>query len=232
MSDKLDGFGPIYVLNLERSPERQAHMLAEFEKHGITNFSFISAIDGTKDFEAQGVAVEQNSTMVPGEHGCAASHLLALEYWLSTSDSPYAIFFEDDISFELVDKWRFSWKEILQQVPTNFSTLQMCLIFTNWENIQLGLRPRDMANDWSSGAYVIHREYAQQLISRHIKQGSIKTFVNLSVSDSMLFCNPDAYVYPLFVETAKNQTTMVGRDHAGVHLASRDKILQLYEVNY
>jgi GR25 family glycosyltransferase involved in LPS biosynthesis len=226
MSNKLEGFGPIYVLNLERSPERRAQMLAEFEKHGITDFSFISAIDGTKDFQLQGVNIQQNKNIRPVENACAASHLLALEHWLSTNDSLYAIFFEDDISFELIEKWKFSWEEIIQQVPDVFDTLQMCPIRTHWESDHIGLRLRDIGNDWGAGAYVIHREYAQHLLSKHLQ---MNTFINMDVSENILFSSPNAYVYTLFVENATNETTMVGREnHAGVHTNSRNKVLEFY----
>ncbi len=228
MFNNLDGFEPIYVLNLERSPERRAHMLAEFEKHDITNFSFIRAIDGTKDLQSQGVFIYLNETILSVENACAASHLLALEYWLSTSDSPYAIFFEDDISFELVQKWKYSWKEILQQVPENYTTLQMCLIRTHWEDSHKNLRPRDESNDWGAGAYIIRREHAQQLVEHHVKNELLKTFTNIVLSENILFCNPNAYVYPLFVETAQNKTTMVGRDHAYFHENSRNRVLEFY----
>jgi GR25 family glycosyltransferase involved in LPS biosynthesis len=228
MSNKLEGFGPVYILNLERSPERRAQMLAEFEKHGITDFSFISAIDGTLELESQNVHIEKDESILSVENACAASHLMALEHWLSTSDSLYAIFFEDDISFELVEKWKFSWEEVIQQLPEGCTILQMCPIRTFWETNHIELRPRDVSNDWGAGAYVIRRDYAQHLVSQHIKNEPIKTFFNMALSENILFYNPNAYVYSLFVETEKNETTMVGRDHAGVHVDSRNKVLKFW----
>ena len=231
MSDKLDGFGPIYVLNLERSPERRARMIAEFEKHGITDFSFISAIDGTKDLESQGVVIKTNPSLVPAEHACTASHLLALEHWLSTNDSSYAILFEDDMSFELVEKWKVSWKELLNQIPEGYDILQMSPIRTYWEQEHSLLRLREVGADWGAGVYCIHREHAQHLVSQHIQNGLLKTFVKMDLSENILFNNAITYVYPLFTEIAQNESTMVGRNHDHIHRVNRDVILGFYSAD-
>lgn len=230
MSNKLKGFEPIYVLNLQRSPERKEHILSEFAKYGITNFSIISAIDGTLDLESQNVAIESNPHILPVENACAASHLLAIDHWLSTSDSDYAIFFEDDVSFELLEKWTFSWKELFQQLPDDCFVLQMCPIRTYWEKEHIELRPRDSGNDWGAGVYAIRRDFAQHLVSQHIVKGPVKTFTNMALSENVLFFNQNTYVCSLFVETEKNETTMVGRDHKGVHVNSRNKVLEFWNL--
>jgi GR25 family glycosyltransferase involved in LPS biosynthesis len=223
-----EGFGPIYVINLERSPERKENMIAQFEEHGITDFSFVTAIDAAKDLEAQGVVIEQNPVMMPTEHACAASHFLAIEHWLNTSDSPYAIFFEDDMSFELVKNWKISWKDLFEQLPEECVVFQMSSIRIEWQDSHMRLRERDKGEDWSSGVYLIHREYAQTLVSKHIKDGLIKTIVNMGIAENVLFNDCVTYVYPMFVELAESQSTIRGNSHDGLHAASRNKILEFF----
>ena len=54
---KLDGFGPIYYLNLDGQPERKKYMEDQFKYWGIENYERISAYDGRKMISAVSLRV-------------------------------------------------------------------------------------------------------------------------------------------------------------------------------
>jgi glycosyl transferase family 25 len=102
-----------YCINLDRRPERLAHMTAEFAKAGIV-FERISAVDGQDPAVAAAAASLPVSHIgVPitaGVHGCFESHR---EFWrrLVVSGDTWGMVFEDDvllapnIAMYLQDDW-------------------------------------------------------------------------------------------------------------------------------
>ena len=54
--------------------------------------------------------------MSSGEIGCTTSHLKALNHWLNTSDSPYAVIMEDDCNLDTVHFWNFTWKDFIARI--------------------------------------------------------------------------------------------------------------------
>ena len=43
---------PVFIINLARSTDRRQHMEAELQKVGITDYTFVNAIDGN-DLQAE-----------------------------------------------------------------------------------------------------------------------------------------------------------------------------------
>lgn len=90
------------VINLPREKERRLFMEQQLSKAGIPHV-FFNAIDGNrydfKDVYSEDSARAQSvNPLTASEKGCALSHRLALETFL-TSDKPYALIMEDDIAF-------------------------------------------------------------------------------------------------------------------------------------
>ena len=46
---KLEGFGPVYCINLDGQPERWEYMESQFKYWGIENYERVSACDGRED---------------------------------------------------------------------------------------------------------------------------------------------------------------------------------------
>ena len=46
---KLDGFGPVYCLNLDGQPDRWNYMESQFKYWGVTDYQRVSAYDGRED---------------------------------------------------------------------------------------------------------------------------------------------------------------------------------------
>jgi outer membrane cobalamin receptor len=72
---KLDGFGPIYYINLDGQPERKEYMESQFEYWNIKDYTRVSAYDGREDDLSdiiKGKYPTENITS--GEIGCVTSH--------------------------------------------------------------------------------------------------------------------------------------------------------------
>ena len=88
-----------YCINLDRRPDRLAHMTAEFARAGIP-FERIAAVDG-QDPEVAAAAARlplssESHGMSGGAYGCLLSHRI---FWqtLITSKDPWGMVFEDDL---------------------------------------------------------------------------------------------------------------------------------------
>lgn len=89
-----------FVINLDRSPDRRAHMCAELRKTGL-EYEMVSAVDG-RDVDLDDTAIIApellaKSAFPQGAAGCALSHLRVyekvLEYGLD-----HALVLEDDVT--------------------------------------------------------------------------------------------------------------------------------------
>lgn len=103
------GFDQVYLINLERRPERRKRMEYCFEELGIA-FKFIAAVDGKKLNDSyireNGIRMlpeyadpYHNRPITAGEIGCFMSHY---NIWKDMIENQHriALIFEDDIRFE------------------------------------------------------------------------------------------------------------------------------------
>jgi len=81
-------FDAIYLINLDRRPERLENAIEQFEKFGIGNVLRFPAIDGN--------TLDKHPTLNAGQLGCTVSHLLILH---NAKDNHYnrILILEDDI---------------------------------------------------------------------------------------------------------------------------------------
>ena len=115
--NKLEGFGPIYVVNMEKSSHRKQYIVEHFSKYSVFDYTFVNAVDGSKEDINSLLNNPINESIISkNEISCTISHLKAIEHWLENSESEYAIIVEDDVSLETVDFWEFSWKNFLDSV--------------------------------------------------------------------------------------------------------------------
>lgn len=103
MSDPVDAL-PVWVINLDRSPDRMARMDEGLRAQGLI-YKRIPAIDGRAEFDrllskVDCVAYERNmgQKLLPGKVGCYFSHLSAWQR-LIDSGQEMALILEDDVVF-------------------------------------------------------------------------------------------------------------------------------------
>jgi len=158
---KLKGIGPIYYLNLDGQPERKEYIERQFKYWEIENYERISAYDGREDDLSDIVKGKYPDSMTSGEIGCTTSHLKAINHWINTSDSPYAIFMEDDVDIDIARFWNFTWKEFASKLPYDWDVVQLSIICTGGLHVRLHKR---FVNDFSTACYMITRHHAEKML--------------------------------------------------------------------
>ena len=197
---KLQGFGPIYYLNLDGQPERREFMEDQFKYWEIENYERISAYDGRDDDLSGILKGRYPERMTPGEIGCVTSHLKAIRHWLDTSDSPYAVFMEDDCSLDLVRFWPFTWRDFYSRLPYDWDCVQISIICTGDIHVRLHKR---FVNDFSTACYIMNRRYAEKLMHFHVKGADKYKLDNgvkpRPVADDLLYNAGNTYAIPLLL---------------------------------
>jgi GR25 family glycosyltransferase involved in LPS biosynthesis len=93
---------PIYVINLENRIDRKEHILNEFQKHDIKNYTFTKAVHGhaldLDELENNHIIDRTGRTLNKGEYGCYISHLNILKDILNKPEEMHLII-EDDAIF-------------------------------------------------------------------------------------------------------------------------------------
>jgi hypothetical protein len=225
--NKLENFGPVYVVNLKSRKDRRDYITKELKANKI-KYELIEAVDGsTADFESM-VINHKEVPITKNEMGATVSHLKAIKHYLDTSDSEYAIIIEDDLSFETVENWDFTFQEFLDSVDKDFDVLQMCIIHNYNINKKLHIRE---AGDWSAACYLITRKWAEKLVAKHIVEDQYRLYRgNRSVADALVYEKGKVYAIPLFTNTLEFDSSINKANMTGSHLNSRNQIIQYWKV--
>ena len=227
---KLKGFGPLYWINLDTDVERKEKAEKLFEYYEIPN-TRISGFDGRK--EDLSVYLEGNfpGGMSQSEMGCTLSHLKALRHFLEETDDEVAIICEDDIIFDTVQWWPFTWKLFMESLPYDWDCLQLSITSTG--NLVANLHPRIITN-FCTVCNVFTRRYAQKLADLHFRGEKYKVDNGVkprAVADEILFNAGKTYSMPLFLyryDFASN----IHQDHVEVfHKHNVEAIMKFWQEN-
>jgi len=208
---KFENFPEVYWLSTPSSIERQELMKKQFEENGIKNHTMVYG----PDFDDQNF--DLNSAVTgPYFHQIARSgiiitisHLKMIKQWITQSTTEYAVFFEDDISFEACEYWSFNWQDAFNRLPKNWKAIQMCVIRDKQIN-EIKFKPR-VTTDWSVAVYMLHRSYGEQIV-KHYCLPENKYDIHV-VGDSRaiphvenivyFMAEPDVYILPIFTENVR-----------------------------
>ena len=243
MKDKLTNFPPVYYISLSDYIDRQQSFENQFLLNGIENVKMIEAYDGRKinycieNDTVDGVHFHQ---MDSGGIAAAISHLKAIEEWYNSSDSEYAIFFEDDMAIQSADDWNFTWQDFVSALPKNWKTIQLSLIKEHGiEDNDMKLNQREWWN-WSAGSYLIRRNYAKELIEYFYQENKyylkIKDYDVIPCIEYCLFslANVDAYTIPLFYENTNFVSTFyqhfIQQTHKGSQIDSSNYVKYWWKI--
>jgi len=127
--------------------------------------------------------------------GTIISYLTAMKNWYDTTNEEHVIFCDDDMSFESIDNWSFTWQEFVDKLPANWEAIQLVRI-NNWvpglinngiksEVPSLLLRVREW--DDFGGAGLFKREYIKKILDRHWINSLSFNFQIQNRADSQLF---------------------------------------------
>jgi len=226
---KLKNIAPIYYLNLDGQPDRCEYMENQFKYWEIENHTRISAYDGRDDDLSDIIKGRYPEMMTSGELGCVTSHLKAIKYWVETSDSPYAIFMEDDVDLDTVRYWNFTWKDFYAKVPYDWDVIQLAIICTGPLHVKLHKR---FVNDFSTAAYMITRHHAEKLLKHHIRNDKYKLDNGVKprpVADDLIYNSGNTFSIPLFLYKIELGSS-IHPDHIDAfHRSSHDGLRNFWE---
>jgi GR25 family glycosyltransferase involved in LPS biosynthesis len=222
--NKLKGFSPLYIINLERRSDRKNNIESDLKKYNILDYHFIKAIDykdkNLKEKIYSPVAIKEE------ELACTLSHLEAIRFWLENNNSEYAIILEDDFSFVTVDFWDFSWEEFIKSLDFEYDILQIVIMNEIDLNVNLHKRSSD---DQSTAGYLITREYAKSMIDKMFVDGKYR-LPKYCVADYFLYEIANSYAIPLFVTREWDGSDINPQDEEW-QINRRDEILKYWKEN-
>ena len=206
---KLENFPKCYCITLEESKDRQRHLYHVAQKYSIEPFRLLISqrFDQCNDI-IHGPFVH---TLNSSNKGASTCHLKAIKKWLSETDESekYALFFEDDVSFETVDYWDFTWEEFVENLPDDWDAIQLMWVRPHMIKIEFRERYPD---DWSATAFMVTRDYGRKLLERFMISDNEFNYDlgNLQpIVENVMFTSGKVYTCPLFVEATQLLTTFM-----------------------
>ena len=194
---KLKNFGPLYYINLDGQPERDAAMQSMCNYWEL-NPTRISAFDGRNSSLNHILEGNHDIGISSGEVGCVTSHLKAIKQWYETTDTPYAIFAEDDVSFDTARFWKFTWDEFVEKLPYDWDVVQLAII--NPGVVYASMHAR-WVNDFSTACFMVTRHHAKKLIEHHCVGDKFRLDQGVKprpVADDLIYNCGRTYAIPLF----------------------------------
>lgn len=253
-SHKLKNFPPVNFISIESSKDRQELLYKNFQKYQINNITpHIYKKYDDNDHKIIGSSVD---FLAPKEHrGPVTSHLKAIKEWYENTNEEYAFFCEDDLSFDTVKYWNFTWEEFINKLPQDWECVQLSFISTHdyyADRKIIQNKPifyyRDWC-DWSCCAYLIKRSHAKNIVENYFDGDTIileykgfdySTRVEtefqgwlIPAPETMVYTYfiPDTiYTIPLFVEDQRfNSTWTDGFNNKSFHNYSYEIVMDWWK---
>ncbi|MFZ9376643.1 MAG: class I SAM-dependent methyltransferase [Candidatus Fonsibacter ubiquis] len=212
--EKFEGFPSVNFISIEETEDRRNLLYKKFKEYGITNIT--PHIYKKYDDNEHIIESDLLHRLSIGSRGPVTSHLKAIKEWYYNTDEPYTFMCEDDLGFDTVKYWNFTWKEFFDSLPDDWGCVQLCLLREEYYTYLVGFRNRCWC-DWSGCAYLISRRHAKKLIDTYYKDdvftlnysgndvGARSEQFRIPVIETIIYSNlTRVYMCPLFVEDVKN----------------------------
>lgn len=216
--EKLKNFPSINFVSIEESQNRRDLLYKQFEEYNLTKVT--PYIFEKYDDSKHTLIGNSLDKFVGNVRGPVTSHLKAIKKWYFDTDEEYAFFCEDDLSFETVKYWNFTWEEFFNNLPKDWGCVQLCWVreyeMFRFSYSGLKLRPRCWC-DWSACAYLITRDHAKKLISNYYRDGTFNLdyvgddhaerpeWALRPTAETIIFSKVSpVYGIPIFVENSLN----------------------------
>jgi glycosyltransferase involved in cell wall biosynthesis len=182
--EKLLGFPMIRIISLTDAHDRKRKMTEKLRELPELEFKYIEATPCASR-EYQDI---HNAVLV--------SHLEALEDFLENSTDDWTLIAEDDLNFDLVQYWPFTWREKLEHLQTHKIEIAQLSVYTKRvEDLDSELHPRKSGYDWSCAAYLVSRVGAAKILNKSMSKDcpvEENLFTGMGVFSEALFtCDVD-----------------------------------------
>lgn len=172
--NKLKNFPIVNYPNLIESTDRRESMETQLKKYGLTGNPYLTERYSVFQNEVEIIS----SIPIPNsdQYGVTISFLNMMQQWYDKADEQYGFFCDDDVSFESIDHWNFTWQSVLDNLPDDWQCVQLIRLnewsdrglFLNNTIVMPDLRLR-IANpfDWGT-SFICKRSYVKKVLDRHI----------------------------------------------------------------
>jgi GR25 family glycosyltransferase involved in LPS biosynthesis len=224
MTRQLKGFPTTYYLTLKDSAERQRDLELQLSERGV-NYCKIEGYDG-RDVDIRDQLnitghFTQRHEITSEVLSVAVSHLNMIYRWYKDTDEEVGFFCEDDINFSLTDYWNFEFTDFVNELPADWTIIQMALIKEtpiNWSDMRIRRKKWD---DWSCCAYLITREYAKKIIDDYYNEETdtftldIKGTRHHPLPENLVYPSwyRSCFVFPFFTENRNHDSTLIREDN-------------------
>jgi hypothetical protein len=87
--------------------------------------------------------------------------------WYNSTNEEYAIFCEDDASFESIDYWSFTWNEFMQYLPKDWECIQLVRMISPFSPNSIDLSTINLrAGRWWGTHSLMRRSYVEKLLKK------------------------------------------------------------------
>ncbi|CAB4124272.1 hypothetical protein UFOVP49_110 [uncultured Caudovirales phage] len=244
--EKLEGLPLVVYITLNNENlDRKQFMESQFNHYGIKHKAFLTErLFNMQDVNITGTPIDNN------ESGICISHLNCMKAWYDSCDDDTVIFCEDDISFESIDYWNFTWNEFVNSLPESWECVQLIRIVSPAEDYNLvePLQSLDLKwGRWWGASSLMKRSYVKKVLDRHILDSNVylmglPEIGIMPIVENILFVGLGAtYNYPLLVEGESLDSTMKHINYASEedyikdkqhHIMSRKMIMDCWKQNF
>lgn len=225
---------PVYYINLDRSPERNEHMIEQLQKHKVKDWKRVKGVDGDKDPSIK--YIKDFGIFKPlssGEIGCTLSHLRAIKTAYD-DNVPYALILEDDVVFDFVPHWDKSLKGYIEGLKRPWNILQLYSNFDYTSTTKSYLSPN--YDTYMTLAYIINRSAMRKILEKTLhddtyimsnklaNRGQADFYIyHLLGLDTRFLTNP-----PLFIPNNLNLSSTIHDDHTSEHIRLALEATKIY----
>lgn len=240
--NKLEGFPKLYSVSLNTSEDRRIDLLKACRLHCID-----VEIMKVPRFPACNSLISGNMSDSIQDNvalGVTANHIRMIRKWLNETSDESAVFCEDDLSFETVGLWDFTWQDFMNSLPYNWGVIQLCSI--RQDDFEFGLTNLWTSMSWGANCYLMKRDFAEELVDRVCSPSSEDSFefnMDEIINDkSHMFGLPEDVIYikngsgtqrldrsytcPMFIETMSDSVVRPGNINE-IHRKSHARTLEL-----
>jgi hypothetical protein len=221
--NKLINFPPFNFVGITESENRREYLYKNLKEYKIENV-IPHVYEKYKNGDHE-IELRDWWGNFEGYLGATTTHLKAIFEWYTNTDEPYAFFCEDDLSFETIKYWNFTWEEFFNILPKTWECVQLCVfrndMFLFWQpEVYIKHRCWD---DYASAAYLITRKHAKRLLDSYydgktfyLKYDGIdkdyrEQWATLPIIETLIYTNyqdDTVFNFPLFVENINLPSTV------------------------
>ena len=228
---KLNNLPHLYWLNLDSDTHRREYMEGQFEYWQIENHTRISGYDGRDDDVSSHLRGRIPDNVSQNELGCCLSHLKAIKHFYENTQDEYCLILEDDVNFDIVKFWNFTWIDFFSLLPYDWDCVQLTTICTGDIHVRLHLK---FINDFSAAIYLITRHHAAKMMKYHVRGDKYKLDNGVkprAVSEDTILGTGKTYTIPLFLYNLEMGSS-IHPEHLDIfHKAPHDALLNFWHQN-